>query len=174
MISAYHAEQYQLYFEKNGKLADKPSPLVDFVEELCRKNDMHSVLDYGSGFARQFELFLPKDIRVQSYDPGVPSCEKRPEPADMVVCNHMLEHVEGLGEAADIIEQLIKLAGKYVYIAVSLESSTKLLPDGTPWHTVVMPAKWWMNQFEAYGMHDFEIQYTNDKEVVVLWRKPDA
>jgi hypothetical protein len=53
---------------------------------------------------------------------------------------------------------------------ISCEASSKILPDGTPWHTCVRPAEWWRRKLAG-----FEPQAPlNDKpgaEVALLSRR---
>ena len=71
-----------------------------------------------------------------------------PQPADLVVCWHVLEHVEPDCLAA-VLAHIQRLADQAILCAVSCAPSTKVLPDGTPWHTLVQPPTWWAGTLGA-------------------------
>jgi hypothetical protein len=166
-----HIEKYREYHKNRSERATRMTALVDQIEALCVERDYDSVIDYGCGNARQFSTFLPLELEVYDYDPGMPGCEERPPRADVVVCNHMLEHVENEDQAMAVIEDIKALTKHFAYIAVSLEESTKLLPDGTPWHTLVRPRVWW----DATFIHFFgkRADEWNEKEVILKWNRSE-
>jgi hypothetical protein len=89
---------------------------------------------------------------VADYDPGVPGIDAPPSPADLVVSIHALEHVER-DRLPAVIRHMESLAVRGLLVVVSLEPSTKLLPDGSPWHSIVEPREWWRREhFLAYDV----------------------
>jgi hypothetical protein len=118
-----------------------------YIQKLVDELGAVDLLDYGSGPDRALVAHI-QGCRVTSFDPGVPSLAVRVRgPFDLVVCSHTLEHAEE-EDVSDLIVELRSLAGKALLIVVSLKPSTKVLPDGTPWHTCVHSADWWSNQFQ--------------------------
>lgn len=146
LISAKHQQLYMDYY------ASRYIPLhrsrwLDRVEQLADTIGAQTILDYGCGRGRGISSFSKYDVR--DYDPGVPGCTAEPAPADLVVSIHALEHVEP--QYVDgVIEHMKKLATKALFIVVSCEPSTKLLPDGSPWHSFVRSAQWWTEKLAVF------------------------
>ena len=64
---------------------------VDLVHDLIRATGSGDILDYGCGKGSLQELL---NFPIKQYDPGIPGKDASPEPADIVVCASVLEHVE--------------------------------------------------------------------------------
>jgi hypothetical protein len=103
-----------------------------------------SILDYGCGkgtFAAQMALNNKKNVR--QYDPAIPKHAALPEPADFVICNDVLEHVEPeyVDNVLDHLQSLILKAG-LIGIATKY-AIIHTLPDGRNPHLSVHPDEWW-------------------------------
>jgi hypothetical protein len=146
MISAYHKQQYRDYYAART-IAPSPNQWLVRVEQLAADLKVESIIDYGCGAARSFSSFC--SLPVANYDPGIPEFSVVPPPADLVVSIHMLEHVEP--QYVDcVIAHMFSLARKAVLLVVSCEPSTKTLPDGSPWHSFVMPAHRWADKLSDF------------------------
>lgn len=172
LISNTHRKRYRDYFAEKGHPAEKPGALVDTIAAMCRTYNYLTVLDYGSGPARQLSRFLPSTFITEDYDPGVPAISSTPIPTDLVVCNHMLEHVEDEASAVSVLKHIKQLALRGAYIAISLEPSTKFLAPDCEWHSLVRDADWWDTLVKKFfplasSEHD-------EKQVVYIWSQHDA
>jgi hypothetical protein len=147
MISEQHRHRYRVY-HSGREFPARNHTWRGEIDALVKQHKATSVLDYGSGPSKSLAKFAP--YPVISYDPGVAGLDLTPEPADIVVCNHVLEHVEP--EHLDAtLEQLRGLTIKAAYIAVSCKDAPgKVLHDGTPWHTIVQSALWWDSKIRQY------------------------
>lgn len=149
LISTHHAELYRQYYASrnipNGMNMRAPEILA-----LAKEIHAQTALDYGCGRGSRLEDCL-SGLRVHSYDPGILEFSERPPSADLVCCLDVLEHVEP-DYVDGVIEDIKKLAIKAVYLTVSCQDSgdSKLLPDGSKWHSFVRPVEWWSDRLPEY------------------------
>lgn len=166
LISDRHRDLYRRYYDTNVA-ESRPSAWLPRIESLANAYEFSSVIDYGCGAARGVSRY--SRLSVADYDPAVPGCEAIPEPADLVVSVHALEHVEP--ESVDeVIDHMQGLALRALLIVVSCEGSTKVLPDGSPWHCFVRPWDYWLGR-----LHDFRPVASikgNGKEFAAVRFKP--
>jgi hypothetical protein len=148
LISPEHAARYQQYYAAHFPGALRPHAWQHLVERLIAEVGATSVLDYGCGpsAALAWHLHVP----VQNYDPGVVACAALPSPADVVVCVHTLEHVEPEC-LPEVLHHLWGCTRKAALLIISCQPSTKVLPDGIPWHTCVREPIWWQRVLEGLG-----------------------
>lgn len=130
------------------------------VRELLRAHRANSVLDYGAGKGG-LKAALP-NIDVREYDPAIPGKDRPPQPADILVCTDVLEHVEPEC-IADVLKQLASLTIKAGHIVVATKpDGSKKLPDGRDPHLIVESPEWWERKLsdhfrvrcEAVGKRD--------------------
>ena len=165
VISEHHRELYRLYYMRTDVLA-RPHAWQGEIEAIAVGLGVGSVLDYGCGPARALSMFSA--LNVTDYDPAVSGIDQRPAPHQLVVCNHVLEHVEA-DRVPAVLDDLKSLTLKALYLAVSCEPSTKTLPDGTPWHSTVKTAEEWLEIFRSV-FPGCEVLKFDEKEVRILWR----
>lgn len=107
---------------------------VDMVERLVQRYDCETILDYGCG-----KGILPG----ARYDPAIPAYAAPPEPADLVVCSAVLEHVEFMS-LYPVLNDLERLTKRAVFITITTVPSSKTLGDGRNAHVSVYPVGWWI------------------------------
>jgi hypothetical protein len=165
MISDKHRGLYRDYYATR-EIARRPSAWIPQIESIAAVLNARDVLDYGCGAARGISTYCK--LPVMDYDPGVPGCDSVPTAADLVVSIHMLEHVEPMYIDA-VLMHMQSLARKALLIAISCQESTKVLPDGSPWHSFVRSHKWWRSY-----LSDFVEQpgLRPGTEYVGLWTRP--
>jgi hypothetical protein len=156
MISERHRElNANLHARKRwGGGGYRHAPMVRY---LLDQYVVKSVLDFGCGLRTLGNNLTGKDKQGEEvrgliwtdYDPAFPAFSTLPDSADLVVCTHVLEHVEPefLDETIATIFRIARLA---VYIAVPSGPANTVLPDGRNAHLTCQPPGWWLAKFEAY------------------------
>lgn len=173
LISDTHKKRYVDYYA-GREVKSKPHKWQEDVEAVALAMRAETVLDYGCGVTRA--LSKHSKLAVVDYDPVLPGFDNVSalQPVDLVVCNHVLEHVE-LECLDDILFHIESLSKKGAYIAVSCELSTKKLPDGTEWHLIVKEPEWWRRGFSRVFPGYVEIGEPDKKtDITILWARPGA
>ena len=135
-------------------LIEHIGPLADLVTRF----KIRSLIDYGCGkglLYRPVNRISLKDGRSGSclqellgvtavlYDPAyLPYSEKPELPADLVVCTDVLEHCAE-EDIAWIVDDLFRLANRFVYANIACYPASKHLPNGANAHVTVQPPDWW-------------------------------
>jgi 2-polyprenyl-3-methyl-5-hydroxy-6-metoxy-1,4-benzoquinol methylase len=118
------------------------------VRQLAEQMGAASILDYGCG---KGALKASLGDVVREYDPAIPGKDSVPEPADLVVCTDVLEHIER--EYLDsVLNDLKRVTRRGGFFTIATRPAEKNLADGRNAHLIVEPARWWlpklMNCFE--------------------------
>lgn len=107
-----------------------------------------SILDYGCGRA-DLAASLP-GVDVRSYDPAIAKHAALPEPADIVICTDVLEHIEP-DCLHDVLTHLASLTKRIAHVVIATkEDGHKRLADGRDPHLIVKPAEWWRAKLPYY------------------------
>lgn len=138
-------DQYRRYYATHSVPVAR-SVWIPMVRCVALRVDATSIIDYGCGPAKGLSFLDSRELTVYSYDPAIPELSTKPEPRDMVCSIHMLEHVDP-DDIADVINDMLSLSLKALLVVISLEASTKTLPDGSAWHRSVFPASYWHERF---------------------------
>ena len=142
LISDAHRKRYKDYY-KTAAIEPRINRWHTTVQILMHVLDAETLLDYGCGAVRSLEIYLPQ-FAVQSYDPGIPALSALPERADLVICLDVLEHCEDETSVKEVLHHIRSLSKKGIFLTISCaESESKMLPDGTPWHSFVRPLSYW-------------------------------
>lgn len=106
------------------------------------------LLDYGCGHNLSLRKTLkPKGkFTYTAYDPGVPEYAEKPEPAEMVACIDVIEHIEPEC-LTDVLDHLQELTQVLLFATVHTGPANKTLPDGRNAHLIQQPMEWWMPKF---------------------------
>ncbi|MBN8291126.1 methyltransferase domain-containing protein [Rhodobacter sp. NTK016B] len=142
---SYRALNEQLHnTHRYGERGDKWAKRVRLYIERFQPE---SILDYGCGKgALKRALQDEFDGTFSEYDPAIPEKSARPEPADLVVCTDVLEHIEPECINA-VIDDLAALARVALFVVVSTRPAVKTLADGRNAHLIIQPLEDWLPLF---------------------------
>lgn len=114
------------------------------VAAVADKFGCLGILDYGCGKGDLTRALLLRDVR--EYDPAIPGKDQRPEPAHLVFCGDVLEHIEPEYLEA-VLDDLASLSLKAVLFMVHTGPARKTLADGRNAHLTQQPPEWWLPRF---------------------------
>jgi hypothetical protein len=154
----YRQLNQDLHLNPDVRFGYKGWEQAALAEELYRQHGCSSALDYGAGKQTFSKEMRSRGIEVADYDPSIPEISAMPQPADLVVCTDVLEHVEP-EYFARVMDHLRSLTGKCLMVRVCLVPCTsKTLPDGSDPHRIVKDVGWWLEAFrrgfDVYAIHE--------------------
>lgn len=142
-ISPAYIEQNRQLHAENANYGTAGNHWAFYIAELARIEGHGSILDYGAGkgvLAAMLAEFGVAD--VAEYDPAVKGKDARPEPADLVVCTDVLEHVEPQ-HLLSVLVDLARVSRRKLFVDICTAPSLKTLSDGRNAHLIVQPPDWW-------------------------------
>jgi len=123
------------------------------------------ILDYGCG-QRTLEQSL--GFAIRNYDPCIAGLDTPPQPADLVVCTDVLEHIEPAC-LDEVLDDLQRLTLKAALLVIANRPARKTLPDGRNAHLIQQGRDWWLKRLALrFSIHQIE---GNDTELVFIVRK---
>ncbi len=175
---AYLEEQRILHAAPRG-YGGRGSKWAPFVAELAGKHGIRSVLDYGCGQGSLLrELAGLTSAELREYDPAIAGKDEPPsEPAELVVCTDVLEHIES-ERISFVMRHLSALSSRLLFSVISLVPTNKTLSDGRQAHILIRSIEWWKYQFDEHG---FKLSKTvrgrdpkkDNKQFAAVWKKCD-
>jgi len=141
----YQSLNKELHKENSayGASGYKWSNLVGQTATVLETRD---ILDYGCG---KRTLAASLGFPIHNYDPAFEEYSKTPEPADLVVCTDVLEHIEP--ECLDaVLSDIARVTKQMAFINVSTRPATKTLADGRNAHLIQQPTNWWVKKMCDY------------------------
>lgn len=141
-----YKHQQELMHQQRQDYGISGHKYADQVLGLAKSLGTRDLLDYGCG-KQTLAKSLP--FPIQNYDPFIPECSTRPQPADLVVCTDVMEHVEE-PYVDDVLADIRDHANKVVFFEIATRPAKKNLPDGRNAHITQHEAAWWMPQLCTY------------------------
>ncbi len=135
------------------------------VLRLCQSYATLSILDYGCGKGTLAAALDP--FPIAGYDPAVPEFAAPPEPADIVVCGDVLEHIEPEHLPA-VLAHVRSLTRRVTLWVIATRPASKTLPDGRNCHLIVQGAPWWTQQLANAGHAVCSVRQGRKRELVVI------
>ena len=147
LISGEYREQNRLLHESPTKYGQRGHRHLSAVRDIMAKYECKTILDYGCGTG---ELSKHADFHVQNYDPAIPQYSNLPNPADLVVCTDVMEHIE-IDYLGSVLNHISNLAKKAVYFVIATRyDRSKNVPDGSNPHKIVENGLWWERKLSEY------------------------
>lgn len=129
-----------------GRWANAP------VRQIAQVYGCRDILDYGCG-AGQLKAVLGPIVR--EYDPCIAGKDSDPEPADMVACIDVLEHIEP-DRLPAVLRHIRSKARKVAFFIISQRPANKTLADGRNAHLIIETAEWWKDALaEHFAITDW-------------------
>jgi 2-polyprenyl-3-methyl-5-hydroxy-6-metoxy-1,4-benzoquinol methylase len=153
LISDEYRELNKELHETNEAYGTSGHKHAEAVVGLANAMQTADILDYGCG---KGTLNSAIGIRLKEYDPAIPGKDDPPEPADIVVCGDVLEHIEP-DCLDDVLDDLESLARRAVFLCVATRPAMKTLADGRNAHLIVEPKEWWLPKLmDRWDMMNFQ------------------
>lgn len=136
---------------------------VQHVIKICDHLGSRDVLDYGCG---KGTLAANLPFQIKQYDPALPELSKLPEPADLVVCTDVLEHIEP-EFIQNVLDDLVRTTKNTGLFTVATKPAVKKLEDGRNAHLIINTLGWWVAQLER-RFHISCIQNVGDVFFIII------
>ena len=141
--NSYLQEQIKLH--QNNKYGMASVEHAPNIKKIMVDNNLKSISDFGAGKKRLLTSLHGLNFTDFEYYPYDPVFEDYglPQPADLVCCIDVMEHVEE--EYTDtVLDEISNITLKFVYFSISFRPASKLLSDGTNAHINIKPPRWWV------------------------------
>jgi uncharacterized Rossmann fold enzyme len=161
LLSDDYKKTIQEYHAQSQRWGSGSYRWIAQVSEIVEDGD--TLLDYGCGKGT-FAATAPWP--VAEYDPGIPGKDGEPEPADVVVCTDVLEHIEP--EFIDkVIGHIYTLTKKVAFLTIAMRPANAILPDGRNAHLIIEGLDWWKAKLAPYFSFDGVVSATGEATFVV-------
>ncbi len=141
--------------------------LANYVRGISESIGTTDILDYGCGKGT-LAANLPFDIK--QYDPCIAEHCTPPEPADIVICSDVLEHIEP-DCLLDVLDDLYRVTKQSILLVIHHGPANKHLPDGRNAHLIQEDEQFWltlvMQRFVVRMFHAQQVK-DEDREKIVL------
>jgi cyclopropane fatty-acyl-phospholipid synthase-like methyltransferase len=161
----YAQEQQRLH--NTGNYGVMGLQYGELVSELVEMSGAKTLLDYGCGSKRSLSTVLNCDVFYQGYDPGVEAFSKDPDPADLVVCIDVLEHIEP--ECLDdVLAHLRSKCKRLAFVTIHTGPAAKTLKDGRNAHLIQETERFWLPKLlEHFRLIKFQARQKDGFEILM-------
>lgn len=150
----YRAEQAALHARGNYGTASLQFGVI--VSQLVERVGAKTLLDYGCGSMQNLTKVLDVDVLYSGYDPAVPAFALEAQPADLVCCIDVLEHIEP-DLLDNVLDDLQRVTVRHGFFTVHTGPAFKTLSDGRNAHLTQQPPAWWFPKLsERFDIHAFQ------------------
>lgn len=150
LISDRYREQQEA-LHRNPAYGVASAGFAPAVADVVNRLGIGVLLDYGCGKGRLVQGLaglVRHDLSIRCYDPAIPAFAQRPDPAQMVACIDVLEHVEPENLDA-VLDDLARCTLAVGFFSVHTGPAQKVLEDGRNAHLIQKPPEWWLPHLMA-------------------------
>lgn len=150
LISEQYAKENQRQHEMRNGYGERGYKHLPVIIRMAEIHHCATALDYGCGqgsLAAKAKKISP--LKFANYDPAIPEYSMAPEPADLVICTDVLEHVEPTC-LMDVITDLASLCDKAFYFQIATRPAGRILNDGRNAHLLIRDPYFWFDTIRAY------------------------
>ena len=126
--------------ESNRAYGTSGKKLANYVLNVSKQLDTQDILDYGCGKGT-LAANLPFDIK--QYDPCIEAHKDTPEPARIVICSDVLEHIEP-DCLTDVLDDLWRVTKESILMVIHHGPAKKTLADGRNAHLIQEDEQFWL------------------------------
>jgi SAM-dependent methyltransferase len=156
LISDAYREQNRLLHEQRDDYGRSGQQWAPYIYRLMEEEGFATVLDWGCGKGTLAAALAPKGKTIAEYDPAIPGKDATPEPAELVVCTDVLEHIEPVHVNA-VIRELRRVTKRKLFLNIATRPAAKTLPDGRNAHLIVQDADWWRAKLASqFDIHTWQ------------------
>ena len=158
ITESYRAVQAELH-RSNPNYGVASVEFAPLVAQIMTQGKVAELLDYGAGKGRlggELKRLVGHPFTIRHYDPAIAEWAATPEPAEMVACIDVLEHIEPdcLDAVLDDLRRLVRHLG---FFTVHTGPAVKILPDGRNAHLIQKPWRWWLPKLlERFDLNVFQ------------------
>lgn len=141
---------------------------ADEILNLCSTYKTTDVLDYGCG-KNTLAQSLP--FIIKKYDPAIKQYSQEPEPADIVTCTDVMEHIEP--DCLDsVLKHMASKTKKAAYFTICTVPAKKHLADGRNAHLIVEGTPFWVKKLDDHFEIVSVLKMDFDLIVICTPKKP--
>lgn len=148
LISEDYRKQ-QKHLHDTTEYGTASAQYAPMVAKLIDQHGVKRLLDYGAGSRLTLIRTINEKRLAKSafdyvpYEPAIEAYAGTPEPAEMVSCIDVLEHIEP--DCLDsVLDDLKRLTLRVGLFTVSCVPAAKTLPDGRNAHLIQEAPEWWL------------------------------
>lgn len=143
-----YTELYDQLHEEDQQYGDESARHLPWALKHIEQTGSKTVLEYGCGKGTLVDELRARGVEAHGWDPAVKRFRGPVEPADLVVCTDVLEHIEPKYLSATLRDIRKKTLKRAIFVIALRYDRTHTLPDGTNPHKLVCPYTWWKAKLE--------------------------
>ena len=115
------------------------------MQTILRQHNISQLSDYGAGKQNLRKALEQRGVELSAYHPFDPAFPHygEPQPAPLVCCIDVLEHVEPSCLEA-VLHELERIVVHLGFFTIHTGPAGKTLPDGRNAHLIQAPSSWWL------------------------------